>query len=354
MTDWMKALISPTATIRNAVEALDKSSTQIALVADEQGMLKGVITDGDIRRGLLVGKNLESPAADIMKTDFFSASEHEDQAALLATMKEKEYRQVPLLDDANRIVGLRTLMDMVAPPQMDNWVILMAGGLGQRLRPLTEDCPKPLLTVGGKPLLKTIVDQFVEHGFRKFYISVNYRAEMVEDYFGDGSKYGVKIRYLREDKQLGTAGAVGLMPEEVDKPVFVMNGDLLTRVDFPGMLAFHKEQKSRATMAVRRFDIQVPYGVVNVENNIITHLEEKPTHKFFVNAGIYILDPDIVAGIPKDEYLDMPTLFSQLMAKGETTAAFPIHEYWMDIGRKQDFDQANFDYDVHFRMKEEC
>lgn len=351
MINWKQAVIPQAATVRDAVEALDRSATQIALVTDESGRLEGVITDGDIRRGLLAGKTLESPASEIMERNFFWARETDDQVALLATMREKEFRQVPLLDADNRIVGLRTLLDMVTPTKRSNWVVLMAGGLGQRLRPLTEDCPKPLLSVGGQPLLKTILDQFVEYGFERFYISVNYRAEMVEEYFGDGSKHGVEIRYLREDQQLGTAGAVGLMPDKVEDPIFVMNGDLLTRVDFPGMLAFHQEQKARATMAVRAFDIQVPYGVVSVDNHRITEIEEKPTHKFFVNAGIYVLDPDIAASIPQDNYLDMPTLFGQLMDKGETTAAFPIHEYWMDIGRKQDFDQANFDYHLHFQTK---
>jgi len=353
MKDWRKAVIAPDATVREAVEALTISSVQIALVATERGHLKGVITDGDIRRGLLKGKDLDSPAQEVMETNFFTAKESDDPTSLLTTMREKEFRQVPLLDDDGCLVGLRTLMDMLTPKKHDNWVVLMAGGLGQRLRPLTEDCPKPLLTVGGKPLLETILDQFVEYGFERFYISVNYKAEMVESHFGDGSKHDVEIRYLREQEQLGTAGAVGLMPEKPDSPVFVMNGDLLTRVDFPGMLKFHKEQNARATMAVRSFDIQVPYGVVNVENHQITHLEEKPTHQFFVNAGIYVLDPDIAASIPKNEFLDMPTLFGQLMEEGQTTAAFPIHEYWMDIGRKQDFDQANYDYDMHFRMKGE-
>ena len=353
MKDWKNAVLSPSATIRDAAETLNRTSLQIALVAEENYFLKGVITDGDIRRGLLAGKALDSPASEIMQTNFFAGGPDDDQTELLATMRRQEFRQVPLLDENGCLVGLRTLMDLVTPARRDNWVVLMAGGLGQRLRPLTEDCPKPLLTVGNKPLLKTILDQFAEYGFEKFFISVNYRAEMVEEYFGDGSKHGVEIRYLREKDQLGTAGAVGLMAERPEAPVFVMNGDLLTRVDFPGMLAFHKEQKAKATMAVRSFDIQVPYGVVSVEDHRITRLEEKPTHKFFVNAGIYVLDPDVAAAIPRDTYLDMPTLFSQLMDQGQTTAAFPIHEYWMDIGRKQDFDQANFDYDMHFRMKED-
>ncbi|MGE4192505.1 MAG: nucleotidyltransferase family protein [Pseudodesulfovibrio sp.] len=353
MKEWTSALIPVTATVRDTAETLNRTSLQIALVADEQGCLKGVITDGDIRRGLLAGKTMESPAAEIMETEFFSAGPDDDQAALLATMRSRDIRQVPLLDGEGRVVGLRTLFDIITPARRDNWVVLMAGGLGQRLRPLTEDCPKPLLNVGNKPLLKTILDQFASYGFTKFYISVNYRADMVEDYFGDGSKHGVEIRYLREKAQLGTAGAVGLIEEKPDAPIFVMNGDLLTKVDFPGMLDFHLEQNARATMAVRRFEFQVPYGVVNVENHRITALEEKPTHKFFVNAGIYVLDPDVAAAIPKNEYLDMPSLFGRLMDKGEPTAAFPIHEYWMDIGRKQDFDQANFDYDMHFCVRED-
>lgn len=353
MKEWKHAILPVTATVREAAEALNRSSLQIALITDETGLLKGVITDGDIRRGLLAGKTMESPATAIMETEFFSAAPDDDQSALLATMRHRDIRQVPLLDDEGRVVGLRTLFDIITPPRRDNWVVLMAGGLGQRLRPLTEDCPKPLLNVGNKPLLKTILDQFVASGFTKFYISVNYRADMVEDYFGDGSKHGVEIRYLREKAQLGTAGAVGLIEEKLDAPIFVMNGDLLTKVDFPGMLDFHREQDARATMAVRRFEFQVPYGVVNVENRRITGLEEKPTHKFFVNAGIYVLDPDVAGAIPKDEYLDMPSLFVRLMDRGESTAAFPIHEYWMDIGRKQDFDQANFDYDMHFCVRED-
>ncbi len=353
MKDWKKAVIPPSSSVRDAVEALTESSVQIALVANSDGKLEGVITDGDIRRGLLAGKTLDASVQDIMETQFFTAKKSDDTASLLETMREKEFRQVPLLDDNGCLVGLKTLMDIITPQKRDNWVVLMAGGLGQRLRPLTEDCPKPLLSVGGKPLLETILEQFVEHGFKRFYISVNYRAEMVEEYFKDGSRHGVEIRYLREKDQLGTAGAVGLMPETPDSPVFVMNGDLLTRVDFPGMLDFHEEQNARATMAVRSFDIQVPFGVVEVDNHRITGIEEKPTHQFFVNAGIYVLNPDVVASIPKDQYLDMPTLFSQLMNEGETTSAFPIHEYWMDIGRKQDFDQANCDYDMHFQIKTE-
>lgn len=353
MKDWQKAVIPQNAKVRDAIQALNRTGVQIALVVGEADQLVGVITDGDIRRGLLAGESLESHAADIMVTSFFSAHEDEVTAGLVAEMREREIYQVPLLNDQGKLVGLRTLFDMTKPAKRDNWVVLMAGGLGQRLRPLTEECPKPLLPVGGKPLLETIMEQFMEYGFHRFYISVNYRAEMVEQHFGDGAKLGVEIRYLREDQQLGTAGALGLLPELPEEPIFVMNGDLLTRVDFPGMLDFHRERQSKATMAVRSFEMQVPYGVVQVDDHLILGLEEKPVHQFFVNAGIYVLSPEAVGTITKNQYLDMPTLFTGLKEEGEAPAAFPIHEYWMDIGQKQDFDQANCDYELHFCAKRE-
>ena len=349
MTDWRKAVVHLPATIRDVAESLEKSSTQLVLATSGDDRLVGVINDGDIRRGLLRGETLDSPVETIMNTKFIAVREEDSPALTLTAMREKEIRQIPVLDGEGRLVGLRTLMDMTVPPRRDNWVVLMAGGLGQRLRPLTEDCPKPLLSVGGKPLLETILNQFIEYGFHRFYISVNYRAEMIENYFGDGSKFGIEIRYLREDDQLGTAGALGLLPSPPQEPVFVMNGDLLTRVDFPGMLDFHLERGASATMAVRNFEMQVPYGVVEVDDQKIVNLSEKPVHQFFVNAGIYVLSPEAVQSIPENGYLDMPTLFSQLNEAGKTTAAFPIHEYWMDIGRKQDFDQANCDYNLHFQ-----
>lgn len=349
MKDWRKTLVSPDGTIRDIVETLSLGGQQVALIVGDDDMLLGMVTDGDVRRGLLAGKTLEDSARAIMNTDFFAAWHDDDDATVLANMREREISQVPLVDDRGRLVGLRTLMGMTTvQPRRDNPVVLMAGGLGQRLRPLTEDCPKPLLSVGGKPLLETILRQFVEHGFHRFYLSVNYRAEMVEEYFGDGSRFGVEIDYLREDEQLGTAGALGLLPEPPREPIFVMNGDLLTRVDFPGMLDFHRDRGASATMAVRSFEMQVPYGVVEVDNHQIVNLQEKPVHQFFVNAGIYVLSPEAVSIIEKGQYLDMPRLFERLKEQGRPTAAFPIHEYWMDIGRKQDFDQANFDYDMHF------
>ncbi|MES9994611.1 sugar phosphate nucleotidyltransferase [Desulfovibrio aminophilus] len=352
MKDWKKALVPVTGTMRDAVQALNDGSVRMALAVDAEGRLRGVITDGDIRRGLLVGKTLESSLLDVLITDFRAARPGDGDAAILAVMRELDIQQMPVLDAEGRVIGLKVLGELSAPLPRDNWVVLMAGGLGTRLRPLTEDCPKPLLPVGGRPLLETIMQQFIQHGFHTFFISVNYRADMVEEHFGDGARLGVSIEYLREREPLGTAGALGLLPRKPDAPVFVMNGDLLTRVDFPGMLDFHLAQGAHATMAVRGFDIQVPYGVVDVRENSIVGLEEKPVQKFFVNAGIYVLGPEAVAEIAPDAYLDMPSLFSRLMEQGDPTAAFPIHEYWMDIGRRQDFDQANCDFALHFQRQE--
>ena len=322
--NWHKAVITLSATVMDAVHSLTSSMLQIALVVDDKGRLQGVITDGDIRRGLLAGKGLDSPAAEVMHASFVAAKPDMSDSSVLAIMRQREIRQMPVLLEDGCLVGVRTLFGLTMPRSRDNWVILMAGGLGSRLRPLTENCPKPLLPLRGRPILETIISQFMDFGFSKFFISVNYMAEMIEDYFGDGSSLGVEIKYLREKEQLGTAGAIGLLPEKPKEPIFVMNGDLLTRVDFPHMLSFHQEQEAKATMAVRNYGVQVPYGVVQVDNNYIVEIEEKPVSNHFINAGIYILEPEVVADIVPDEYLDMPMLFSRLMGLDQPAAAFPV------------------------------
>ncbi len=353
MKDWNLAKLPLGATIQDAAESLNTSTMQIALIVREDNTLVGVVTDGDIRRGLLAGRSLDSDVQTIMSTSFSIGHDDDDDSALLEKMKRLKLRQLPILDMQGKLVGLKTLLQLVTPPKWDNWVVLMAGGLGSRLRPLTENCPKPLLHIGDKPILETIICQFVEQGFSNFYISINYMGKMIQSYLGDGSQFGANIRYLEEKEKLGTGGALGLLPDKPTKPVFVMNGDLLTNIDFRKMLAFHSEQNSCATMAVRTFDMQVPFGVVGVENSMITNIEEKPHYQFFVNAGIYVLSPEVVSGIPNNRFLDMPTLFQGLLKDQKKTAAFPIHEYWMDIGQKQDFDQANSDYCFHFAPRDE-
>ncbi|MCI7477621.1 MAG: alcohol dehydrogenase, partial [Selenomonadales bacterium] len=225
-----------------------------------------------------------------------------------------------------------------------NKVLLMAGGLGMRLRPLTENCPKPLLRIGDKPILQIIMESFVKEGFLDFYISVNYKSEMIEEYFGNGEHFGVNISYIHEPKRLGTAGAVGLIPDVIDEPIIVMNGDLLTNVNFSQLLAFHNNNNAVATMCGREYKIQVPFGVINYDNWEIKSLEEKPMLTNFVNAGIYVLNPDVVKAVKKDEYLDMPDLFTQLISENKKVLVFPLRESWLDIGRMEDFERARQEF----------
>jgi NDP-sugar pyrophosphorylase family protein len=250
-------------------------------------------------------------------------------------------------------MGMTALQAMGMPVQprrdiRDNWVVLMAGGLGSRLGELTRSCPKPLLRVGPQPILEIILERFIEHGFRQFFISINYKKEMIRDYFGDGSRWGVVIDYLEEYDRMGTAGSLALLPDRPAAPLLVMNGDLLTRVDFARALEFHYERDVQATMCVRKFSQTVPYGVVEVDQHHLLRIVEKPVEEYLVNAGIYVLDPDVLSLIPGGEYMDMTDLFRRVLQAGHTTAAFPFDDYWLDIGRMPDFQQACQDYPTVF------
>lgn len=348
MKHWQSATIGPDSTIRQAVEVLDAAALQIALVVDEDRRLLGTITDGDIRRAILRGLSLDDPATRVMNETPTTAREHDDRDTLLALMRHRRLHQVPVLDASWRVVGLEVLDNLLNTEPRANAVVLMAGGLGSRLQPLTDDCPKPLLHVGSKPILETILDAFVQHGFERFYLSVNYLADKIEEHFGDGSRWGVEIRYLREKERLGTAGALSLLPEAPTEPLFVMNGDLLTRLNFAHLLDFHTEQNAAATMCVREYEMQVPYGVIETRSHRILDIREKPTERYLVNAGVYVLQPETLDFIPRDEFFDMPDLFKRLIKQKEETVVFPIREYWMDIGRIEDFYQANGQFDQVF------
>ncbi|MBF0429367.1 MAG: nucleotidyltransferase family protein, partial [Magnetococcales bacterium] len=256
----------------------------------------------------------------------------------------RKIEHIPLVDETGHVVGLETMHNLSVPTPRDNWVTLMAGGLGSRLSPLTDMIPKPLLRVGSKPILEVILESFLAYGFRRFFLSVNYRKEMIKEYFGNGSAWGVEIEYLEENGRLGTAGSLSLFKERPEQPFFVMNGDLLTRINFQHVLDFHLEHQSCATLCVRKVEQTVPYGVVRLDAHRLVNIEEKPVQEYFVNAGIYLLDPSVLSLIPKGQYYDMPTLFQSIIRQGETTAAFPFLDYWMDIGRMGDFRQACQDY----------
>lgn len=259
-------------------------------------------------------------------------------------MERKDILSIPLLENG-KVVGIETFHDALSSPIYQNPVFIMAGGFGTRLRPLTDSCPKPMLKIGDKPILETVIRSFIKAGFVNFYISTHYMPEQIEQHFGDGSALGVTITYVYEEAPLGTGGALGLLPKDLPKdlPLIMMNGDVLTKVDFQRLLECHTENEADATMCVREYDYQIPYGVINGKGNKITSMVEKPIQRFFVNAGIYVVSPRVVQSVPENHHIDMPTLLEQHMDERDNILMFPIHEYWLDIGRMDDFNRAQAD-----------
>jgi len=346
--EWRATLVRDTATIREAIRAIDASALQIAVIVGDGERLAGTVTDGDVRRGLLRGVALDAPVAEIMNRDPVSCPAALGREAALAVMRGADVKQVPLIDESRRVVGLELMGGVVKRTERDNWVVLMAGGLGQRLRPLTEDCPKPMLPVGGTPILEIILKNFVRQGFERFFLSVNYKAEMVQEHFGDGARWGVAIDYLEERDKLGTAGALGLLPERPIAPLVVMNGDLLTAINFGSMLEFHAEHGAAATMAVREHTVEVPFGVIDLADQYLAGVTEKPRYSWFINAGIYVVEPGVLDLITPGQAIDMPALFERVLQRNDKVAAFPIREYWRDIGRLEDLERASVDYVATF------
>ncbi len=342
MNGWSKTLLKTTDPLEVAIKVLHTGGLRIALVVDDDGKLLGTVTDGDIRRALIKHVGMDYAVTKVMNNNPTTALESERPKVIMSKMKERDLLHVPIVDEQGALVGLETLQHLLDKKKYDNPVFIMAGGFGTRLHPLTKDIPKPLLHVGSRPILETIIRQFIEAGFHKFYISTHYKAEMVREYFGDGSAWDVEIEYVYEDKPLGTAGSLGLLPKNITElPILMMNGDLLTKVDFEHLLAFHHEQGASATMCIREYDFQIPYGVVNVEKQYATSIVEKPVHKFFVNAGIYVLDRKIINKVNGSTYLDMPHLLEKHIEEGDSVNIFPIHEYWVDIGRMEEYERAH-------------
>lgn len=342
--DWKNVLLEPTASIRNALDIINKEALRVALIVDKEERLVGVVTDGDIRRGLLNNLSLSDHIALVMNTNPTSAHVGTPREDLVDLMKSKGILAVPLLD-GNKVVGLETLQSALSRAKYNNPVFIMAGGFGTRLRPLTDNCPKPMLKVGDKPILETVIKSFIKFGFSNFYISTHYMPELIHQHFGDGRELGVSISYVHEDIPLGTGGALGLLPEDMPKnlPLIMMNGDVLTKVDFQRLLNFHMENDADATMCVREYEYQIPYGVVNSDGKKITSIVEKPIQHFFVNAGIYVISPRVIQSVGKYQKIDMPTLLEQHMQEHKKILMFPIHEYWLDIGRIDDFNRAQVD-----------
>jgi dTDP-glucose pyrophosphorylase/predicted transcriptional regulator len=346
MKKWQNVLVRPEAPLEEAVSILDKGALRIALVVDADGELKGTLTDGDIRRALLRHVPMDSPVKDVMCSTPHVAGDAWSKEKILAVMEDLELLQIPVVDESNHVVGLETLHGLMERRTVRNPVFLMAGGFGTRLRPLTNECPKPLLKVGDKPILELILESLVKAGFYRFFISTHYLPEMIREHFGDGSQWGVSIEYVHEDEPLGTGGALGLLPKEsIDLPMLMMNGDLLTTVNYRGLLDFHVEHGSVATMCVREYEHQIPYGVVETDGTYIQSMEEKPIQKCFINAGIYVVSPELLQAVTPGARIDMPTLLEQQMAADRKVSMFPVHEYWLDIGKMDDFRRAQEEVD---------
>jgi dTDP-glucose pyrophosphorylase len=350
MKNWEEIRVCPSTPIIEVMKVIDKGAVQIALVVDNQQRLLGTVTDGDIRRGILRNVSLEDPVKKVMNPNPVVLKVN-DSKSKYKTFLQYRLRQIPVVNEQNQVLDLKLFGDFAAE-ENDNWVVLMAGGLGTRLHPLTLSKPKPMLEIGGKPILETIIENFMEHGFRKFILSVNYKSEMIKHYFGDGSKLGVSIQYIDEQKRMGTAGSLSLLPEKPTKPFFVMNADLLTKVNFKQLLDFHYEHEAFATMCVRDYEYQVPYGVIKTHNQRLLSIEEKPVQRYFVNAGIYVLNPEVLEYIPNGTFFDMPQLFETIIQHKKEAAVFPIREYWMDIGQINDYEKANADYTKVFNKAE--
>ncbi len=349
MKRWEETLVARSATLREALDCINRTGCQIALVVDEQRRLLGTLSDGDARRALLNGLVLDSSVLEAMQKAPTCAHPGDDRQAILATMRRLSLHQIPVLDAAGAVVGLQTVDDFLASPARPNMVVIMAGGLGRRLDELTKDVPKPMLRVGPRPLLESIVRNLASQGFRKFLIAVNYKAEQIEQHFGDGRQFGVDIAYLREDRRLGTAGALSLLPSRPDLPIVVTNADLLAQEDFGAIVDQHMESGADATMAVRDYEMQVPFGVVRAQDDRILAIEEKPKHTFLVSAGIYVLSPSVLDAIPSGEYFDMPSMFDALILRGAHCRAQPIRGYWLDIGRLPDYERANREFSEIFK-----
>jgi dTDP-glucose pyrophosphorylase len=347
MNNWKTLLIHSNTTMSETIKVLDKGAQRIALVVDAANQLLGTVTDGDIRRALIAYLSMDTPAADVMCKTPKTGCPEWSKSLILSTMEKYQLLQLPIVDNKKRVIGLETLQDILKTKHRDNIIFLMAGGFGSRLYPLTQHCPKPLLKVGKKPILEVILERFIEAGFYRFYISTHYMHHMIEEYFKDGSQWGVSIEYVYEETPLGTGGALGLLPHhKIDLPVLMMNADLLTHLNFESLLSFHEEHPALATMCVREYEHIVPYGVVQGHDHHVVSMAEKPVHRFFINAGIYLLSSDLVRSVKPGIPLDMPTLLEQQIAAGHTVNMFPIHEYWLDIGRMEDFKLAQHEFET--------
>lgn len=339
MKNLESILISPDTSIRDAVSIIDKSGLRIAIVVDKNNQIQGIVSDGDIRRSVMGNIPLDSKVKKIMNESPIYANKDEPISSIRSKMKMHNLVAVPILDN-KKVIDIETVNKNDRQHIHENVIFIMAGGFGKRLQPLTLNCPKPMLKLNDKPILETIINNFKSYGFKNFIISTHFMPEIIKDYFKDGSFMDVNIEYVYEENPLGTGGALGLLSQDIsNKPMIVINGDILTSMDFNKLIDYHNSNNSLATVVVRDYELKIPYGVVESKNLKITDIVEKPSYKYFVNAGIYVLNPEIYLSVNKDEKIDMPDLLKRHLDKNKNSI-YPIHEYWSDIGSKEDFEKA--------------
>ena len=327
--------------VLNVINNINNSQYQICFIVDDQGSLIGSIADGDIRRGLIEGHSIDSLASQIMNPNPISILATQSERQAQAVMSANQIKQLPVVNEDHQLIGLHLMDQILNLAHKENSILIMAGGFGKRMMPLTENLPKPMLKVAGKPMLEHIILNAKAQGFRKFIISLHYLGNLIIDHFGDGSNLDISIQYIHEIEPLGTAGAMALIDPLPNLPFIVTNGDIITDVNYANLLHFHESNKSQATMAIKKYELQNPYGVVNIKGLEITSFEEKPIQISYVNAGIYVLNPSSLKYLKVNEPCDMPDLFELLKNNNYSITAYPIHETWADVGRPVDLSEIN-------------
>ena len=346
---WRKALLPRNSSLQEAISCLNASSQQIAVILSDDGSLVGTLTDGDIRRGLLKGLKLDSSIEDVVKRDPLVVPPQWGRETVLQLMQANKIHQLPVVDERGHVVGIHLWDELLVPAKRSNVMVIMAGGRGSRLGHQTENCPKPLLPIGGKPILEHIIERAKAEGFNRFVLAIHYLGHMIEDYFGDGSRWQVQIAYLHEQTPLGTVGALGLMQPRPVESFLVTNGDVLTDIRYGELLDFHCGHRTTSTMAVRQHEWQHPFGVVRTKGVEIVGFEEKPISRSHINAGVYVMEPQALDLLGVNEHCDMPTLFTRLNEKNGRTIVYPAHELWLDVGLPDDLAQARSGYSLKIK-----
>ena len=340
MRNFSDLLIKSNASLKDALNAIDKGSSRVVFVTNDKDQILGILTDGDMRRAILKGGNFSEKIYSFMNQDFLYVNENYNLSNVKKLMVENSINQVPVLDKDGKLKDIIVIENFITIKTLDNPVVIMAGGQGKRLRPYTEKCPKPMLLLNEKPILEIILNKCIEAGFKNFHFSVNYLKEKIINYFKDGKSWNVSISYLIEEKPLGTAGPLSLLSKKGNEPILIMNGDVITELDYAKLIEFHKSNNSLATICVKNHEVNIPFGVVEIEEQLLKSFTEKPKLDFLINAGVYVINPKALILLDNNSYIDMPDLLEKIISSGSKVSVFPIHEYWIDIGKKESFNKA--------------